>query len=570
MLELAKRKIEEGLSVRRIAQEFGIDESTLRKRLKSGRGVTSLGRCRSVFSKEMELELAEHCRELDRRFYGLTMLTLRKLGYEFAELNKLQHPFDRSLKLAGKDWAYKFMKTYNLSLRTPQQTSLGRMMGFNKIQVNRFFENLTELYNKYTFLPSAIFNMDETGLSTVPNRVPKVVSSKGKKLVGKISSGERGETITIVCALSASGTYVPPAIIFPRKRMKDGLLFGAPPESIAMCSESGYMNSDLFVQWLQHFQEKVRASIDHPVLLILDNHTSHLSLEAVNLSRKNNIHLLTIPPHSSHKLQPLDRCFYKPLKDYYAVECNKWLVSNAGENIKQIQFTSLFGAAYQRCCTLEKAVNAFKSCGIWPLNPQVFSEEDFLPSSVTDFPQVSESSELTAGEYVEANITLTCTQEQPGPSNTIVNVIFNKPEIESRSAGEENLSNLNLGNSSVIAQTQVSPREIIPYPKRSQPMKRRNKGKKSEIISASPYKKKLLEDKNKKECRPTPKNPRKKLFPSGKACEPKETYHCPGCGEIYEDPPREDWIKCTLCKQWWHEACSNYENTKMFRCDLCQ
>jgi DNA invertase Pin-like site-specific DNA recombinase len=44
MPELAKRKREEGSSKRKVAAELGIDESTLRKRLKAGSGGTSLGR----------------------------------------------------------------------------------------------------------------------------------------------------------------------------------------------------------------------------------------------------------------------------------------------------------------------------------------------------------------------------------------------------------------------------------------------------------------------------------------------------------------------------------------------
>jgi hypothetical protein len=44
--------------------------------------------------------------------------------------------------------------------------------------------------------------------------------SKGKRSINKIVSRERGQTITDVCCMSASGTFVPPAIIFSRK--KDG------------------------------------------------------------------------------------------------------------------------------------------------------------------------------------------------------------------------------------------------------------------------------------------------------------------------------------------------------------
>jgi len=48
---------------------------------------------------------------------------------------------------------------------------------------------------------------------------------------------------------------------------------------------------------------------DDPVLLIVDNHMSHYSLEAVTFCTEHYMTLKSLPPHSSHKLQPLDRGF---------------------------------------------------------------------------------------------------------------------------------------------------------------------------------------------------------------------------------------------------------------------
>jgi hypothetical protein len=50
-----------------------------------------------------------------------------------------------------------------------------------------------------------IYNVDETGLTTVQNKFRKVISRKGKLQVGSISSGERGMNTTAVCCVSAAG-----------------------------------------------------------------------------------------------------------------------------------------------------------------------------------------------------------------------------------------------------------------------------------------------------------------------------------------------------------------------------
>ena len=44
------------------------------------------------------------------------------------------------------------------------------------------------------------------------------------------------------------------------------LMIGAPPESIGDACESGWMNAETFLQWLQHFQQHVHSSAARPVL----------------------------------------------------------------------------------------------------------------------------------------------------------------------------------------------------------------------------------------------------------------------------------------------------------------
>jgi len=50
--------------------------------------------------------------------------------------------------------------------------------------------------------------------------------------------------------------------------------------ALQFAQQSGWMDSDLFVCWLQHFIKFVKPSRDQPVLLLLDGHGSHKTLEA--------------------------------------------------------------------------------------------------------------------------------------------------------------------------------------------------------------------------------------------------------------------------------------------------
>lgn len=413
----AKKLIAEGKSQRYAADFVGILESTLRNRLKMKHVPTGLGRFKPTFTRDQEAEFAVHCQEMDERYFGVTINDLRRLAYEFAEVNKIDHRFDTSARMAGRDWVEGFLKRNNhLGLRQSAPISLARAIGFNKTQVERFYKNLKEVYDKYKLRPHRIYNMDETGMSTVPKKTPKVVSRKGKKVVGKIVSAERGMTITAVMCMSATGHFVPPALIFPRKKEKAELLDGAPPASILMVSESGFINTTLFFNWLHHFKDFVHPTPEDPVLLILDNHSSHISLEALTYAKKHNIIMLTIPPHGSHKIQPLDVAVHSPLKTKYSIECEKWMNRHPGRGITQFQVAGLFSTAYKHVATISNAESGFRATGIFPYADDLFDETDFAPSSVTDLVPTNENSREIDTEPTQshdmANVSTTETEQE--------------------------------------------------------------------------------------------------------------------------------------------------------------
>lgn len=74
------------------------------------------------------------------------------------------------------------------------------------------------------------------------------------------------------------------------------------------------MIGDFFVKWMRHFVAFVNASVTNKVLLILDGHSSHKNLEALEFAKANGVILLCLPPHSTHRMQPTDVSFFGPLK----------------------------------------------------------------------------------------------------------------------------------------------------------------------------------------------------------------------------------------------------------------
>ncbi|KAJ8967719.1 hypothetical protein NQ314_002665 [Rhamnusium bicolor] len=153
--------------------------------------------------------------------------------------------------------------------------------------------------------------MDETGITTV-QKPDRVVARKGFKQIGQVTSAERGTLVTLAISVSARGNSTHPFFVFPRVHFKDHFLNGAPTGSTGCANISGWMKEEHFLEFAKHFVRNVKCTRERPVLLLLDNHDTHLSIEALNFLKNNGVCVLSFPPHCSHKLQPLDRSVYGP------------------------------------------------------------------------------------------------------------------------------------------------------------------------------------------------------------------------------------------------------------------
>lgn len=94
------------------------------------------------------------------------------------------------------------------------------------------------------------------------------------------------------------------------------MLAGALPGTLGLAAASGWMNSELFVDVIKHFIKHISASKDNPALLIMDNHESNLSINALDLAKSSGITVLTLHPYTTAKLQPLDVGLNGPFKTY--------------------------------------------------------------------------------------------------------------------------------------------------------------------------------------------------------------------------------------------------------------
>ena len=469
------------------------------------------------------------------------------------------------------------------------------------------------------------------------------MAQKSSRQVGSVVSRERGELVTMCQAVSASGNSVPPLLIFPRKNYKDWFIRGGPADCKGAANDSGWMQEAQYIQFMYHFIENVCPSKSAPVLLLLDNYYAHLSIEALNLAKDKGVVCLSFPPHTTHKLQPLDVSIYGPLKKYIAASQDAWMKNHPGSVVSIYDLPAILSEALPRANSATNIINGFRRTGIMPLNPQVFEDHEFAPASVTDrecptsepvrpespasrgeaasdrapttsaisdhpsifsalfdhpstssalFDQPSTSSALSCHPSTSSALsgylsTSSALSDHPSTSSAISNyppsisADFDLPPSTStvfpQSPTTSVASDLtpfftNPSNTPHRSdQSAFSPIEIIGGLPKAKPRKStaKRRGRQSAILTDTPVKKKLEEEKQKATQNKNSKW-QKLSFPKKK--KPRKSYnedwHCLICGDSYANSrPGEEWVKCAQCNGWFHFDCT--EGLSKYCCHLC-
>ncbi|KAK9679406.1 DDE superfamily endonuclease [Popillia japonica] len=129
--------------------------------------------------------------------------------------------------------------------------------------------------------------------------------------------------------MSASGAYMPPTLIYPLKKKQKEFELELPSGGWAEVHSTGRMTAESFLIWFRKFVEFSKATKYFPVLLILDDHSTHTkNLEVIDYATESGVSLLCLPPICSYTLQPLDVSFMKLLSLHYSDELRKWLRGN--------------------------------------------------------------------------------------------------------------------------------------------------------------------------------------------------------------------------------------------------
>ncbi|KAH9291752.1 hypothetical protein KI387_043059, partial [Taxus chinensis] len=325
-----------------------------------------------VLSEGEEKEIVEWCKQMADLGHGVGFMQLRACVAQICETRET--PFREGLP--GKSWCEGFRKRHpDIVLRTAEGLERDRAIGLRPEVVSKFYEKLASIYiNSYG--AGKIWNCDETGIQAGRNCGMRVLATKGCRNVPKIIPRSR-EWMTILCCVNAAGQCIPNFYLFKGQKVSQNYIKGCEPGACMAAHPSAWMTRELFISWLYHFSKSVPGGVcpENRHLLIFDGHGSHVALSTIEEARRLGIDLLTLPAHTTHRLQPLDVSVFGPFKAYFRSERMQWMCNNKYQEVKRSDLAEIGSRALAKALTPANIRAGFRRTGIWPLDPNALQND---------------------------------------------------------------------------------------------------------------------------------------------------------------------------------------------------
>lgn len=370
-LAIAHLKANDDANISSTAREFGVNRSTLSRRFNGVTGsVQSKAENQMILSYQQERTLVKYLNTLSERGLPPTPSMLCNFVYDIAK------------RRPERGWVPAFCKRHKdeiLSIYL-QPLDKDRKFADNKISYELYFQLIERKRQEYEIKPENTYNMDEKGfLIGFMTKAKRIVSRKQfeqKKIIGNTQDGNR-EWLTVVACICADGTHLPPGLIYQAKtgNIQDTWVqdFDSNTHNAFFASsEKGWTDNNLGFAWLTQLFDrytKDKAGRDRR-LLFVDGHGSHINMPFLEWCNRNRVLVAVYPPHSTHRLQPLDVSVFGPLGVYYSQELDRFMHSCQGlSSVTKRDFFRLFDPAWKKALSTHNIASGWMKTGLFPFNP---------------------------------------------------------------------------------------------------------------------------------------------------------------------------------------------------------
>jgi len=275
----------------------------------------------------------------------------------------------------GINWIQKFLLRYpHLDSKWSQSIEHDRLR-FNCYESIegwfRFFKGVLERYNLSIM---DIYNMDEKGFAQGLLGTLRVVCDKRLKGTDKPLHKHCGtrEWVSVIECICADGTAISPHLIFAGKEHPtawlDCLIDCGLRGASTSATDTGWTNNEIGLLWLQESFEPQTRQRRHGEYrcILLDEHGSHVTREAIQFCINNKIIMICLPSHSTHMLQPLDVGIFEPMATYYKGELEAMISGQFGLTIDKFKFIKIFCKARLKTMSESNILSSWKATGLFP------------------------------------------------------------------------------------------------------------------------------------------------------------------------------------------------------------
>ena len=159
------------------------------------------------------------------------------------------------------------------------------------------------------------------------------------------------------------------------------------PHFIKLATSKGYIMKHQFHQYGICFVQYLANidHLDHPHLLIINSHKSHVyNLALFEEMKENNMHLMAISSHTSHILQPLDLTPFVQFKHNWQARLLEWNFANGAKFLANQYFFKVFWPAWWESMSVGNIQSGFSKTGIYPMNINAILKTKYAPAQITD------------------------------------------------------------------------------------------------------------------------------------------------------------------------------------------
>jgi hypothetical protein len=245
----------------------------------------------------------------------------------------------------------------------------------------------------------------------------KVLAPKGYKNIYEVKKGNEKETITVLLVFSADGRTLTPMVVFPFVRPNKAIVDSIPSGWFLGRSESGWMRSDTFYEYIANGLNKWldENKVTRPILLLVDGHKSHLSVELSQFCHERGIILYALPPNTTHIMQPADVSVFKPLKTNWKKTVRQWQAKPENVNcvLTKCTFCPLLEQVLQDESLPQTIQNGFRKCGLFPFNPEAVDYSKCIQNRLERLNHQDniQKSDVTAQQFETTETVLTTFKE---------------------------------------------------------------------------------------------------------------------------------------------------------------